>query len=177
MSFKERVNSVFGDIRRSGWFGYLFAVIVIGTGVLSLWAILQGPKSQPISISACNANSITGECPPFAGLVQPVHPVDEPVAVAGEICNKRDETIAVQFLVGYQSIGEPGLSYTILDVGGDIRPGCVDYQFDYAVPAQMINEFPSGNYGRWKIIGKAIPVDPGLPVYQWDLSGVFRIVD
>ena len=177
MTMTDRVSTVASDVKRGGWFGQLFVTVLLITVVFFvLEAVRASELEQPISITTCDSASFD-RCPPFRGVKGAVHSAAGPIAVQGEVCNSSDRDIPVQYLVGYESLTDPGTTYLVLDIGSTIVPGCTPYGFEYVVPEQLVLAYPDSDFGQWKIIGKAIPVNADVPVYQWDLTGPFMLID
>lgn len=154
-------------------------VLIVGTvlATLSAYEALQ----QHIRIVACEPpvpEGLQAQTDCKRQFAQPgdqltVGP-DTRVTVAGITCLDLDEPLPVTYEVAWQH-AESGTRLIVLDgTQSTIDPGCRPYEFAFPLAPSMLDA--TGPIGVWKLVGKAIPDDPNLPVYRWDATAAVEMV-
>ena len=154
----------------------------VATTIAVVQVTFRAP-AQPITIKACTAESWdAGRCSqPFFGDANDDHPYDQPIVVAGEVCNETDEPIGYIVNVEWVLIGEVSARFpTLTNTDVVWNPGCRSYSFPYTVPDQLRilieASGPGADLGRWKIVGRADPINPNLyRTFVWDVTGAFTL--
>lgn len=178
----------------------LFAVLIGAVGIRVVAQAATGPE-QPLSITACepddyptNLALVEGSTPgnqeyergPDQTDCERAYPPDgivfigQDIPVSGQVCNDSDEAIPYHVLVALLAV-DGSARFPLVDVGVTYDPGCrrpyteFAWKFPEAFTA-LVNPDVTGDYGRWRIVGLATPLDQAkYQPYQWDSVQTFSI--
>lgn len=100
------------------------------------------------------------------------------VEVAGQVCIDHDEPVAYEVQVAWEAL-ESSARAIVLETPLTWDPGCAEpYSFVYSFPDFLVANAEQGeSLGRWRLVGKAVPVDPArFSTYQWDATGSVEVM-
>lgn len=159
-------------------FGAVIAVSMFGAGAAWQRFFRTLEHDRPLTVTACTPESYDmpavghrgpdqHECDAPGAGVDVIHAAS-PVTVAGQVCNDADRPIPYRVAVSWVSVDEPGVESTVIDVPITYEPGCqLPYLFDFLFPAERVT-VGAESLGRWRIVGRADPVDDSAEPYSWD---------
>lgn len=177
-------------------FGAAGLLVAVAAMAITAWiAVALSSTQNPgpaIEVTACTPESYDApelgqegppqeECERWFAAPDDAWPIDQPIRVVGQVCNRHTEPVAYEYVrVAFESVDVPGLQVLAIDVPITYDPGCqpaYDFEFEIPLSVKAAVDPETGSAGKWRIVGEAEPVRVWeFETYQWDSTATVELV-